>query len=238
MLTETLLSAVVEAVFGYVLDQSGLAEKIRASLGRNLQQLTFKIALSRTYTAFARNYPQWTVSLFDEHFLAHRAAPFLACCLTRDAAPDPAGLAAAWADQLGLEGQRRQQRIAELTPVCATFLDWLDAELRARPEFQPLFDSRALDAIAGATAETAHAVEELQGELTHALDEAAKYKAVIEQAQGLAIGDHATATVTNATTATSLAPSRRWTITTFRLTPSPAPASPRASMCRYPCCPS
>ena len=123
MLTEALLSAVVEATFGYVLDQTGLAEKIRASLGRGPQQLAFKIALSRAYTAFARNYPQWTASLFDEHFLTHRAAPFLACCLARDAAPDPAGLATVWADQLGLEGERRQRRIAELTPASAAFLD-------------------------------------------------------------------------------------------------------------------
>jgi hypothetical protein len=194
MLTEALLSAVVEAVFGYVLQQSGLAEKVRGSLGRDLQRLAFKIALSRAYTAFARNYPQWTASLFDEHFVTHRAAPFLACCLARDAGPDPAGLAATWADQLNLEGERRQPIIAELTPASAAFLSWLESELRARPEFQLLFDSRALDAIADATAETAQAVEHLQRELARALGEAAKYRTVIEQAQGLVIGDNATVT--------------------------------------------
>ncbi len=194
MLTEALLGAVAEAVFSYLLEQAGLAEKLRAVLGRDPQRLAFQAALARAYTAFARQYPQWAVSLFDQHFLTHGAAPFLARCLQRDAPPDPAELAAAWADQLGLTGARRQRHIRELTPACTDFLRWLQAELRGRPEFQPLFDSRTLDAIADATAETTQALERLPGELARALEEAAKYRVVVERAQGLVVGDNATVT--------------------------------------------
>ena len=194
MLTEALLGAVAEAVFGYLLEQAGLAEKLRAVLGRDPQRLAFKIALGRAYTAFARHCPQWAASLFDEHFLTHRAAPFLAGCLTRGASPDPAELAGAWADQMSLPAGERQRRIAELTPACADFVGWLESELRARPEFQPFFDSQALDAIAEATAETAQAVGVLRAELARALGEVAKYQTVVERAQGLVVGDNATVT--------------------------------------------
>jgi len=194
MLTEVLLGAVAEAVFGYLLEQAGLAETLRAALGRDPQRLAFQVALGRAYTAFARHCPQWAASLFDEHFLTHRAAPFLACCLARGASPDPAGLAGAWADQMSLPAEERRQRIAELTPACTDFLCWLESELRARPGFQPFFDSQALDAIAEATAETAQAVGALRAELARALGEAAKYQVVVERAQGLVVGDHANVT--------------------------------------------
>ena len=194
MLIDALLSAVAEAVFDYLLEQAGLAEKLRAMLGRDSQRLAFQAALAHAYAAFARHHPQWAASLFDEHFLTHRAAPFLARCLTRGASLDPAELASAWADQMSLPAGERQRRIAELTPACADFLGWLESELRTRPKFQPFFDSRALDAIAEATAETAQAVDALRAELGRALGEAAKYQVVVEQAQGLVVGDNATVT--------------------------------------------
>ncbi len=122
MLTEALLGAVVEAVFGYLLEQAGLAERVRAALGRDLQRLAFQAALARAYTAFARQYPQWENSFFDQHFLTHGAVPFLARCLRRDAPQDPAELAAAWADQLRLAGTRRERHIRDLTPACTDFL--------------------------------------------------------------------------------------------------------------------
>src|SRR4030067_78792 len=111
MLEEALLSAVTEAVFGYLLEQSGLAEKVRARLGRDPERLAFKIALARAYTPFARHHPQWTASLFDQHFLTHTAAPILACCLLRDDSPHPAELAGVWADHRGLQGTARDNHI-------------------------------------------------------------------------------------------------------------------------------
>lgn len=194
MLTEAILGAVTEAAFGYLLEEAGVAETVRAWLGRDLQRLAFQVALSRAYSTFARRHPQWAASLFDEHFLARGAAPFLAGCLTRNKSADPAEMAAAWADQLGPDDHTRRQRIGELTPVAADFLGWFKAELRARREFQPLFDSRALDAIADATTQTAQALESLKAELQQAQAGAEKYAIVVEKGQGLVIGDKATVT--------------------------------------------
>jgi hypothetical protein len=58
MLPEALFSAIAEAVFGYLLQESGLAERARAVLGRDPQRLAFQTALARACTAFARQYPR------------------------------------------------------------------------------------------------------------------------------------------------------------------------------------
>jgi len=41
VLTEALLSAVAEAVFGWVIQEAGLAERVRAWLGREPARLAF-----------------------------------------------------------------------------------------------------------------------------------------------------------------------------------------------------
>ena|SRR6266700_6394073 len=96
ILTEAALGAIAKAVFGHVVKQTVEtalpADKVRAWLGRDPQQLAFQGALCRAYTVFARHYPEWTVSLFDEPFLKGPAAPFLAHSLSRNMPPDPAGL--------------------------------------------------------------------------------------------------------------------------------------------------
>jgi predicted enzyme related to lactoylglutathione lyase len=176
MLTEALLSAVTEAVFGYLLEE-GLDDKVKSLLGRDLQRLAFQIALARAYAEFAREYRDWANSLFDEHFLAHRAAPTLALCLQRDDTARPEDLAEVWADQLGREGEARERQVAELAPVAHDFLNLLEAELRKRPEFQPIFDSRALDTISEGTERTAEAVEALQAELNQSLQVARRVTA-------------------------------------------------------------
>jgi hypothetical protein len=42
MLLEALFSAIAEAVFGYLLQESGLAERTRAVLGRDPQRRAFQ----------------------------------------------------------------------------------------------------------------------------------------------------------------------------------------------------
>ena len=190
MLTEALLSAIAEAVFGYPLEETDLGDKVKSWLGRDPQRLAFQVALTKAYTAFAEKHPDWAQSLFDEHFLTHSAAPILALCLQREDTAPPEDLAIAWADQMGRRGDARQTFIAQIEPVAADFLDMLDTELRARPEFQPLFDSRALDAIGEATERTAEAVEMLHGELNQALKAA---RAVTAQAErSVAVGGDVT----------------------------------------------
>jgi len=54
---EALFAAIAEAVFGYLLRESGLAERARAVLGLDLERRAFQIALAHVYAAFARRYP-------------------------------------------------------------------------------------------------------------------------------------------------------------------------------------
>ncbi len=122
MLTEAVLGTTVEAVFSYLLQESGLGDRVRVWLGRDLQRLAFQVALTRAYTAFVQRHPDWAATLFDEHFLVHGAAPLLAQTLLRASPATPTAFAAAWADQLTLAPEGRARRIAELTPIAADFL--------------------------------------------------------------------------------------------------------------------
>jgi len=161
MLPEALFSAIAEAVFGYLLQQSGLAERARAVLGRDPQRLAFQTALTRAYTAFARQYPEWTVSLFDEAFLkSEPVIPLLADLLTRRGRPDPAKLARQFAIYLGYHPDR-WERLDQATRAAADFLTWLDAELADQPALQPLYDSRALERIAENTGAIRRQLDEI-----------------------------------------------------------------------------
>lgn len=165
MLTEALLASITEAVFGYILEKTTLGDKVKGWLRLDPQRLAFQVALTKAFADFARKYPDWAKSLFDEHFLANRAASSLALCLQRDDMARPEDLAEVWADQLGQKGEARERQVVELRLVAADFLGSLENELRRRPEFRPLFDSRALDAISEATEQIAQTVEVLRAEL-------------------------------------------------------------------------
>jgi hypothetical protein len=161
MLLEPLFSVIAEAVFGYLLQESGLAERARAVLGLDPQRRAFQTALARAYTAFARHYPEWTASLFDEAFLKSEAVvPLLAGLLTRRGRPDPAQLARQFAIHLGHSDPDRWERLSEATRAAADFLNWLEAELANQPALQPLYDSRALERIAEHTEAIRRALEE------------------------------------------------------------------------------
>ncbi len=74
MLTEAFFSAVADAVFGYLLEEADLTERVRAVLGVDPERRAFQTALARAYATFARRYPDLTASLFDESFLETEAA--------------------------------------------------------------------------------------------------------------------------------------------------------------------
>ncbi len=57
MLTETLLSTIAEAVFGHLLQEAGMAERVRAVPGVDPERCAFQTALARAYAAFARQTP-------------------------------------------------------------------------------------------------------------------------------------------------------------------------------------
>ncbi|MCS6845436.1 MAG: hypothetical protein NZ528_14115, partial [Caldilineales bacterium] len=172
MLTEALLAAVAEAVFGHLLKEAGLADRVRAVLGVDPERKAFQTALARAYAAFARQYPDLEASLFDASFLKTEGAPILAQLLTRRGRPDPADLARCWAAHLGHDDPDAWPRLAEATRAAADFLTWLEAELAEQPALQPLWDSRALERIA----ENTEAIRQaLEANRRKALAEAGRY---------------------------------------------------------------
>jgi hypothetical protein len=63
MVLETLVSAVAEAVFGYLLRESGLAERARAVLRLDPERRAFQTALAEVCDALAHHYSEGTASL-------------------------------------------------------------------------------------------------------------------------------------------------------------------------------
>ena len=159
-ISETLLAAVAEAVFGYALEQSGLADRVRAALKIDPKHKAFQAALARAYTAFARKYPDLVASLFDESFLKTEAAPLLAQLLTRRGRPNPAELTRLWARHLGHDDPDTWPRLDQATRAAADFLTWLEAELAKEPVLQALDDAQTLDRIAENTDAIRRALEE------------------------------------------------------------------------------
>jgi hypothetical protein len=104
--------------------------------------LSFQKSLARTYAAFARQYPDYANSLFDQTFLTGKAVPELSKLLVRGQHPDPALLAQAWGESIGADSEFSRSA----TKPASDFLLWLEAELKGEQALQPLFNSRALDA--------------------------------------------------------------------------------------------
>jgi len=149
MISIDILSAFTEAVFGYLLDQSGLADGVRRWLGREPTRLAFRRALGRATEAFKERHPEWWDSLFDLSFFQHEGAPILAQFLVRDGHPDPGELAARWADSLSVRDPgRRTVYTRQVEPSAADFLESLARELKAEPDLTDLHDSRALERLA------------------------------------------------------------------------------------------
>ena len=104
-----------------------------------LEQLLVQQASARAYLRFARAYPRWAQSLFDDYFLTQAAAPLLRRALRPQQHPSAVELAQAWWAQLARPAAEGwEDQLAEVIPVAAAFLDELDAELTvARAEGAP-----------------------------------------------------------------------------------------------------
>src|SRR5690348_8350787 len=70
MFAQAMLTAVPDHLFTWAL---GKQTWLRRSLG----ELALKKALISAFQRFAREYPQWADSLFDEHFILNHAAPLI-----------------------------------------------------------------------------------------------------------------------------------------------------------------
>ena len=181
--------AIASAILQF-LHQLGLFDRVRAILSTDDKQLAFETALARAYTAFARHYPMWTASLFDEYFLkSEPVIKLLAKLLTRRGRPDPKEFACLFANHVGQHySEHRERLIDDVTPAAADFLKWLEAELENQEVLRPLYDSRALAQIAQNTEAIRQALESNYT----AMAEAKRYAQVVGNVSKSTIvaGDH------------------------------------------------
>lgn len=99
-------------------------------LRRRLQRRIVRAAQQRAFQHFARRYPHWADSLFDDFFLTHAAAPLIADYLTPSQRPTAAELARAWAAQFpSPRSSTHPLDLTEVSYIAAAFLRMLDAEL-------------------------------------------------------------------------------------------------------------
>ena len=127
-----------------MIDNLTINNIVHIQLKRNSQCLAFRGALTRAYATWAPHHWEWVDYSFNEYFLTHRAASRLIRYLEDTTWLDPAELAQLWAEQfMWFDEEMRQRHMAQLIPTATHFLSCLEAELRARPEFQPNFDSHA-----------------------------------------------------------------------------------------------
>ncbi|MBE7555606.1 MAG: hypothetical protein HS126_31540 [Anaerolineales bacterium] len=97
---------------------------------RQIQRRSLNRAITRAYTSFARQYPDWVDYFFDEYFLRQRAFPVLAGYLEFKALPTSFELARGWAEQFAWPNlEMKERHLALLMPVAADFLRRLDREL-------------------------------------------------------------------------------------------------------------
>jgi hypothetical protein len=133
-MSDILFSAVTEAVFSYVLEQTGGSDTIRTLLNHDPRRLAFQSGLTHSYHTFEKHHPAWAELLFDEHFLTHAAVPLLTRVLLRNDLPTGTELAEAWANQFGNNEDKHSYNIATIESIAADFLTILDHELRT-PEW-------------------------------------------------------------------------------------------------------
>jgi len=107
-----------------------IKQTVQNRLVRKYRQRAFRQAVTRAYASFARQYPEWSASLLDEHFLTHNAAPLLLRVGQGLASSTAFALAHIWSQQLRwYDEETRQKLVAELTSIAADFLRLLEAEL-------------------------------------------------------------------------------------------------------------
>jgi hypothetical protein len=151
MLSEAVLAAIAEGVVRYALEQSGLGEQIRSTLGRNPVKRAFAEALGEACRAIEGSDPTLAGKLFDKGFLRHEATPVLAQLLWRHGRPTGAQLAGAWADSLDLRGETRDKALSEMTPAADDFFALLEDAAKKQPDLQEVFDRRSAEQTADNT---------------------------------------------------------------------------------------
>jgi hypothetical protein len=127
-------------MMGNILQQLSEIMMVKPSLRQHMpkwleqvvQRRAWRAALSRAYAAWISRHWEWVDYSFNEYFLTHQVAPYLIHCQEEGAQPNPAELAAMWAEQFTWFNQAlRQRHIASLIPAISELLSCLETELRA-----------------------------------------------------------------------------------------------------------
>ena len=93
------------------------------------EQAYFQQTVLRAYQRFAKQYPTWANSLFDQHFLTTDAAPLLIAIYRRGCWPTAQELSMAWLAQLESPSEEKKiARCAETRPIAEAFLAHLQTE--------------------------------------------------------------------------------------------------------------
>ena len=84
------------------------------------------------HVKFAKRYPEYTAALFDEYFLANRAADLLERYITSENPPKSVELASAWAEQIYMSEATKKRLVSELASVASDFLLMFETEVIGR----------------------------------------------------------------------------------------------------------
>ena len=96
MLSESIIGAIVEAIVGYTLDQSGLGDWVHSRLRGASAKRALTRALTAALDSTAQKHPAEVASLFDTSFLQHEGAQVIGQLLWRHGRPTGSALAETW----------------------------------------------------------------------------------------------------------------------------------------------
>jgi hypothetical protein len=151
---EWLIPIIVDNIFGYILDQSGLGEQVRSKFQHKPVQEAFQHSIQKTFAHFEKVYPQLAAEdLFRQSFQEPACASILAQLLLRNGQHYSSELAKLWADALYKEEPtKRAANLRKLKPIAVDFLDYLDKTLKTESALREIHDSQAFEGTASGVA--------------------------------------------------------------------------------------
>ena len=98
---------------------------------QSYQRRTLRRAVRQAYFNFARHYPNWVATLFDEHFVMTHLLPTLQRAADAGDKVTPVQVAELWARQVSMLPSLRQKHSARMIPAATHFLCMVADELAA-----------------------------------------------------------------------------------------------------------
>ena len=91
-------------------------------LTQDYQRRIWHAAVQRAYASFAKRYPEWVATLFDEHFVQTHLLPLLVHASWKAVTVTPEQVARLWAQQISILPTRQQQYAVDVLPTATYFL--------------------------------------------------------------------------------------------------------------------